>query len=80
MAKDFDDLSEQTGIPFIHIDATVETAGEAYKILGELLASRSKRKNLRLLRDILEKSATLMEKIDKAGERVTAAYLLGDKV
>ena len=80
MAKDFDDLSEQTGIPFIHIDATVETAGEAYKILGELLGKQEQAEKLAAYcENILEKSATLMEKIDKAGERVTAAYLLGDK-
>ena len=37
MADDLDTLTEQTGIPFIHIDATVATAPEAYRTLGELL-------------------------------------------
>ena len=49
MAKDFDDLSAQTGIPFIHIDATVETAGEAYKILGELLGKQEQAEKLALV-------------------------------
>lgn len=80
MAKDLDDLSKQTGIPFIHIDATVETAGDAYRILGELLGKQEQAEKLAAYcENILEKSKALMEKIDKAGKRVTAAYLLGDK-
>ena len=36
-ADDLTALTEQTGIPFIHIDATVATAPEAYRTLGKLL-------------------------------------------
>ena len=35
--EDLDALSEQTGIPFVHITATVGTMGDAYRKLGELL-------------------------------------------
>ena len=36
-AEDLTALTEQTGIPFIHIDATVADAPEAYRTLGRLL-------------------------------------------
>ena len=35
--EDLDALSEQTGIPFVHITATIDTMGDAYRKLGELL-------------------------------------------
>lgn len=37
IAEDMDALKEQTGLPFIHIAAGIETMGDAYRILGELL-------------------------------------------
>ncbi len=35
--EDLDGLTAQTGIPFVHITATIATMGEAYRKLGELL-------------------------------------------
>ena len=40
IAEDMDSLTQQTGIPFFHIDATVATAPEAYHMLGELLGQK----------------------------------------
>ena len=37
--EDMDALQEQTGIPFIHIDASTETMGDAYRMLGDLLGN-----------------------------------------
>ena len=37
IAEDLDALQEQTGIPFVHINAGTATMGEAYRQLGELL-------------------------------------------
>lgn len=37
MAEELDALQQQTGIPFVHIDATLEHMDEAYALLGELL-------------------------------------------
>lgn len=37
--EDMDALQEQTGLPFIHIDAYTETMGDAYRMLGELLGN-----------------------------------------
>ena len=35
--EDLDALQEQTGIPFVHITATTDSMGEAYRQLGELV-------------------------------------------
>lgn len=37
IAEDMTALSEQTGIPFVHIDANTATMGDTYRKLGELL-------------------------------------------
>ena len=37
MTEDLDALQEQTGIPFVHIDAYTASVGETYRMLGELL-------------------------------------------
>ena len=37
IVEDLDGLTEQTGIPFVHITATIATMGDAYRKLGELL-------------------------------------------
>ena len=38
LAEDMDALQEQTGIPFVHIDAYLATMDETYAMLGDLLA------------------------------------------
>ena len=35
--EDLDGLTEQTGIPFVHVTATIASMGDAYRKLGELL-------------------------------------------
>ena len=37
IAEDLDALQEQTGVPFVHISATTQTTGDAYRLLGELV-------------------------------------------
>ena len=37
IVEDLDQLQEQCGVPFVHISATIETMGDAYRKLGELL-------------------------------------------
>ena len=80
MAEDLDALSEQTGIPFVHINASVTTAPEAYRQLGELTGKTEKAEQLaqwceRTLADI----AAIMERVDAAGARKRIIYCLGDK-
>lgn len=80
MADDFDKLTGQTGIPFVHIDATVQTASEAYRKLGELLGDSTRALQLaewceKALADI----TSIMEKVDAAGARKSVVYCLGPK-
>ena len=79
-ADDLTALTEQTGIPFIHIDATVATAPEAYRILGRLLDREEKAEELAVwCEDTYAMISAMMEQVDAAGARKTLLYCLGDK-
>jgi iron complex transport system substrate-binding protein len=79
-ADDLTALTEQTGIPFIHIDATVATAPEAYRILGQLLNREEKAEELAVwCEDTYAMISAMMEQVDAAGARKTLLYCLGDK-
>ena len=80
IGEDLEALTEQTGIPFLHIDATVKTAPEAYRKLGSLLNREEKAEELALW---LEATYAMMEemmaRVDADGARKTILYCLGDK-
>ena len=79
-ADDLAALTEQTGIPFIHIDATVATAPEAYRILGKLLGREEKAEELAVWCENTYAMITdMMIQVDAAGDRQTLLYCLGDK-
>ena len=79
-AEDLSALTEQTGIPFIHIDATVATAPEAYRILGKLLDREEKAEELAAwCESTYAMIGAMMEKVDADGARKTLLYCLGDK-
>ena len=79
-AGDLDALTEQSGIPFVHIDATIETANTAYRRLGELTGCTEKAETLsKWCEDCLENINTIMEKVDKDNARKSILYCLGDK-
>ena len=79
-ADDLTALTEQTGIPFIHIDATVATARDAYRTLGKLLNREEKAEELA---SWCEKTYAMMtatmERIDAGNARKSLLYCLGDK-
>ena len=80
MKEDFDRLEEMTGIPFVHIDATLTTAPSAYRELGALLGLESRSDALALwCEDALNDIMAIMEKVDADGERRTVLYCLGPK-
>jgi iron complex transport system substrate-binding protein len=80
MAEDFDALTEQTGIPFIHIDADVSTAAEAYRTLGKLISREEKAEKLASwCENTYDGIQTLMEKVDADNARKTLLYCLGEK-
>ena len=80
MAQDLNALQEQTGIPFVHIDATVRTAPDAYRELGRLLGREEKAEELALWLEATYANITaMMERVDADGARVRVLYCLGDK-
>lgn len=77
--EDLQALTEQTGIPFVHIFATVETAPEAYRQLGKLLGRVEKAEELALwCENTLKEMKDLMARVDAAGARKGILYCLGD--
>ncbi|NCB52034.1 MAG: ABC transporter substrate-binding protein [Clostridia bacterium] len=80
IVEDMDALTEQTGIPFVHIDATVTTAGDAYRLLGELTGKTEKAEELASwCDDTLADINAMMAQVDADGARKTILYCLGDK-
>lgn len=80
IVDDMNSLSEQTGIPFVHIDATAATAPAAYRALGELTGRTEKAEELAAWCENTYTDITaMMEKVDADGARKTILYCLGDK-
>lgn len=79
-AGDLAALTEQTGIPFVHIDATVATAPEAYRTLGDLLNREEKAEALAVwCENTYANISAMMEKVDGDNARKSLLYCLGDK-
>lgn len=77
ISADMDSLSEMTGIPFIHLDATIDTMGDTLRQLGELTG----------LTDRAEEYASYCEKLygrtldimEQVGDnKVKVLYCMGD--
>lgn len=78
--EDLDNLTAQTGIPFIHVDATVATAPEAYRTLGKLLGREEKAEELAGWCETTYANMTaMMQQVDADGARKSLLYCLGDK-
>ena len=79
IVEDMDALSEQTGIPFVHIDATVASSADAYRMLGQLTGKTEKAEELAVWCETTYAGIeALMAKVDAAGARKSLLYLLGD--
>jgi len=78
-ADDLTALTEQTGIPFIHIDATVATAPAAYRTLGKLLGREEKAEELATwCENTYANISAMMERADADNSRKRLLYCLGD--
>jgi len=78
-AEDMNALTEQTGIPFIHIDASVESAPSAYRKLGELFSRQEKAEELAVwCEKTYSRTVTMMDEVDANGDRKSLLYCLGD--
>ncbi len=73
-----DALQEQLGIPCIFIEAKLSDFGSAYKSLGDLLDMQDRGDELSAYcTKVYDDTESAMKKIPQ-GDRVNAAYLLGD--
>ena len=80
IADDLAALTEQTGIPFIHVDATVRTAPDAYRMLGRLLGRPEQAEKLAgWCENTYAAITAMMEKVDADGARKSLLYCLGDR-
>lgn len=77
--EDLDKLQEQTGIPTIHIEASLLGMNQTYRMLGDLLGRDEKAEELaKYCEDILSKTEALMSDLSEA-EKKSVVYCLGDK-
>lgn len=76
--EDLEKLSQQTAIPFIHIDATTDTMAAAFRRLGTLL---NRKDEAEALASYCEETMELVERTMNAvgNHRRKLLYLLGDK-
>ena len=80
IGSDLSALTEQTGIPFIHIDATVQTTPEAYRKLGKLLHREETAEKLaQWCEKTYENITAMMKAVDADNARKGLLYCLGDK-
>ena len=75
IAEDLDALSEQTGLPFVHITATTDTMGDAYRKLGELLNMDAEAETLAAYcESVYSRTQDIAQSVDK----VDLLYCLGE--
>ena len=75
VAEDMDALQEQTGIPFVHIDAKLASMDETYTLLGDLLGMTDEAKTLS---DYCRAAYDKVSAIADGAEKVNLLYVTGD--
>ena len=76
MAEDLDALQEQTGIPFVHIDAYLASMDETYAMLSDLLAMPNEGQALAdYCRAAYDKVKAVVDGVEKAD----ALYIAGEE-
>ena len=76
MAEDLDALQEQTGIPFVHIDAYLASMDDTYAMLGDLLAMPNEAQGLA---DYCRYAYDRAVEIANSVEKVNLLYITGDQ-
>ena len=67
LVEDMDALQEQTGIPFVHIDAKLASMDETYTLLGDLLDMQEEGKTLAdYCRSVYDRIDSLAASVEKA--------------
>ena len=76
MAEDLDALQEQTGIPFVHIDAYLASMDDTYAMLGDLLAMPNE---AQALADYCRYAYDKVKAIADSVEKVDLLYVTGEE-
>ena len=77
IVEDMDGITEQVGIPIVHIEAATETMGEAYRMLGKLLGREKEAEVLaEYCEDIYSRTQNIMKKVGDDG-KVKLIYCTG---
>lgn len=76
MAEDMDVLQEQTGIPFVHIDAYLASMDDTYAMLGDLLAMPNEAQGLA---DYCRYAYDKVKAIADSVEKVNLLYVTGEE-
>lgn len=76
MAEDLDALQEQTGIPFVHIDAYLASMDDTYAMLGDLLAMPNEAQGLA---DYCRYTYDKVKAIADSVEKVNLLYVTGEE-
>ena len=76
MAEDLDALQEQTGIPFVHIDAYLASMDDTYAMLGGLLAMPNEAQGLA---DYCRYAYDKVKAIADSVEKVNLLYVTGEE-
>ena len=78
MKDDLDSLQEQIGIPVVHIAASLDSYDEAYTMLGELLGTPERAKELAdYCKSAYDETSSVMASIPE-NERANVLYCVGD--
>lgn len=76
VAEDMDALQQQTGLPFVHLDASLFTLEQTYMLLGELLDRGEQAAVLSgYCREIYDRATSISVKVEKK----ECLYLLGEQ-
>ena len=76
IVEDMDALQEQTGIPFVHIDAYLASMDKTYAMLGDLLAMPNEEQGLA---DYCRYAYDRAVEIANSVEKVNLLYITGDE-
>ena len=76
MAEELDALQEQTGIPFVHIDAYLASMDDTYAMLGDLLVMPTE---AQALADYCRNAYDTVKAIVDSVEKVNMLYVTGEE-
>ena len=76
IAEDLDQLQEQCGVPFVHVSATTQTMGDAYRKLGELLGMTEEAETLA---SYCDNTYAMIQDIANQVEKKKLLYITGSE-